>query len=83
MAGSMSKANQRQSQKRKNKGGNLYGMHRIRMREIPLVCSKGCEGVRTVPSQQAYISGGNKCGKCGARMLFSVHNFPRVQLQKR
>lgn len=57
MAGSCSKANQKQSQKRKTKNKPNYNILVTRMKGIPVVCP-ACQCTRIVPSQDMYRVGG-------------------------
>ena len=59
MAGSCSKANQKQSQKRKAKG-KRYGIKCTRMKQIPMICD-ACNKTRLFDAQDAYRKGGNVC----------------------
>jgi ribosomal protein S27E len=61
MAGQTSKANQRQSQRRRNNGKMKYTA--TRSHTIELQCGH-CGHKKTVPSQDAYKKGGNMCWKC-------------------
>lgn len=79
MAGSVSKANGRQSLKRKAKNPN-WGMKRVRVHEIPLICS--CGKTAVVTSAQAYAAGGNPC-RCGKKFSFNTKAFPKPQIVKR
>ena len=63
MAGSVSKANGRQMQKRKKLDKHYTGITCKRMNEIPLICPV-CKTKKNVPSQLAYKAGGNPCFKC-------------------
>lgn len=76
--GSMNKQNQRQSQKNKSKGKH-YGLHKVRMHEIPLICTV-CGKKFEVTTKEAYKQGGNF--HCKKRMLFFVASFPKVKLEK-
>ena len=82
MPGAMNKQNQRQAQKRKKT--STYGFKKIRAKTIPLVCRNVACNLQdkpiVVPSQSAYITGGNRCKGCGKRMSFG--KLPPPQLVK-
>jgi hypothetical protein len=81
MAG-VSKANQRQSQKRKS--SKNYGFKRVRLKEIPYVCPV-CHNVVNLSSALAYKAGGNFCRKCSTdkiQVRLQVGKLPPPKLTK-
>jgi len=77
MAGQISKANQRQSQKNRSKGMKYVA---TRSHTIKLSCPN-CNNTKEVPSQDAYRAGGNVCGKCRipAVIVHGVIQTPAVE----
>ncbi len=71
MAG-VSKANQRQSQKRKRLSKHQF--RKVKMNAIPFVCSK-CNQTGIYPTAIAYGKGGVKCPRCKTKMSMNTKEF--------